>query len=112
MPIECTADFADWYTKASGNFKDEVLAEFVHRNPNFFGVLVAGTAAAHLDIVESFWIDFQRLGSGFGQGSARAVFEDVLRTLSVVPLERLAGLVPKPLIGRIIQGIQNTRYWK
>ena len=112
MPIQCTADLADWYTKASKDFKDEVLAEFVHRNPNFVGVLVAGTAAAHLDIVEAFWVDFQRLGSGFGLGTGKAVFEDVLRTLSIVPMERLVGLVPKPWLGRMVQGIQNTRYWK
>ena len=112
MSITCTAEFADWYEKASGNFKNEVLTDFVHRNPNFFGVLVAGTTAAHLDIAEVMWVDFQRLGSGFGTGTPKAVFEDVLRVLSVVPIERLAGFIPKPLIGRVIQGIQSTRYWK
>ena len=112
MPIECTADLADWYSKVSGNFKDEVLTEFVHRNPNFLGVLVAGTAAAQLDTVEAFWVDFHRLASGFGEGSTQGIIEDVFRTLSIVPAERLVGLVPKPWLGRFYQGIQNIRYWK
>lgn len=109
--IECAADFADWYDTVARNYTDEVLTDFVDKHPNFLGVAVAGYVGTSFDITSVFFVDLLRLGNGTAEGSAGGVFQDVLRVLSVIPIGKVTA-VGKPLVGRIIQRISNSFYWR
>jgi hypothetical protein len=111
MSITCAADFADWYDGEARQYTDKVLTDFVHNNPNLFGVMVAGTAMTAFDAASVFFVDLARLGSGAGSGGAKGVFEDVLRVLSVTPIGKIAK-VSKPVIGRIVRAIANFFRWR
>ncbi|MBK9154788.1 MAG: LysM peptidoglycan-binding domain-containing protein [Chloracidobacterium sp.] len=111
MSITCAADFADWYDGELRQYADKALTDFVHNNPGFFGVFVAGTAMSGFDAAGVFFVDLARLGAGVGEGGAKGVFQDVLRVLSVTPVGKLAK-VSKPIIGRIVRAIANVFRWR
>jgi hypothetical protein len=111
MSISCAADFAEWYDTEGRAFADEVLKEFVGDNPNFFSVAFAGMISTQIDVGSVFFVDLARLGTGAASGSARGVFEDLLRVLSVVPIGKVTA-VGKPLVGRVVQGLAGTFYWR
>lgn len=109
--ITCAADFADWYDGEARQYKEEILTNFVHDNPNLFGVFVAGTASTVFDAASVFFVDIARLGTGAAEGSAKGIFQDVLRALSVIP----AGKIPtitKPLLARIVRILTNLFRWR
>ena len=108
--ITCAADFADWYDGEARQFKEEVLTEFVHQYPNFFGVFVAGVVSTQFEVGSIFFVDIARLGTGAAEGTAKGIFQDVLRALSVIP----AGKIPtiaKPILARIVRVLANFFRW-
>ena len=111
MTIKCAADFADWYDTVARNYTDEVLTGFVDKHPNLFGVAVAGYAGYSFEFGSVFFVDLARLGTGVAEGSAKGVFSDILRALSVVPIGKVAS-VGKPIIGKVVQGLANSFYWR
>ncbi|MEO7674939.1 MAG: hypothetical protein ABIU09_12785 [Pyrinomonadaceae bacterium] len=109
--ITCAADFADWYDGEARQFKEEVLTDFVHNNPGFFGVFVAGVVSTQFEVGSVFFVDIARLGTGAAEGSAKGIFQDVLRALSVIP----AGKIPtvaKPILARIVRILTNLFRWR
>lgn len=111
MSISCAADFADWYDGEARQYTDKVLTEFVDRNPNLFGVIVAGYAATTFDLGSVVFVDMARLGTGAADGSVKGVFQDILRALSVIPIGKVVT-VGKPIVGRVVQALSNVFYWR
>jgi hypothetical protein len=109
--ITCAADFADWYDGEARQFTDEVLTDFVHRNPNLFGVLVAGTVSFQYDVGSLFFVDLLRLGTGAAEGSAKGIFQDVLRAISVIPVGKIP-IIAKPILARVVRVLTNLFRWR
>lgn len=113
MSIKCAADFADWYDTTARNYTDEVLTEFVDRNPNLIGVWAAAGAANAFEIGSIVFVDLGRFGSGFGSGTTGGVFQDLLRALSVIPVGKVAstvGAIARPALGRFLNTAAQF-YW-
>jgi len=109
--ITCAADFADWYDGEARQFTDEVLTDFVHRNPNLFGVLVAGTVSFQYEVGSLFFVDLLRLGTGAAEGSAKGIFQDVLRAISVIPVGKIP-IIAKPILARVVRVLTNLFRWR
>lgn len=117
------ADLADWLEQEMQKSDDLIygnqekarkkdIEAFVDAHPNFFAAAVVWDLAddvnnavtslsngrAMRNFGTSFIIDIGRLGTGFGEGTAGGIFQDVLRVIGIVPWGKVSGLVAPRLL--------------
>lgn len=110
LAVSCTQDrkeavvlglekLAAWWDEQKGH-SEHALDEFIHKHPNWFGVVVAGTVQSAMDLGGGF-VDVLRLGEGVKEGGW-GYGKDALRLVAVAgPLARvgrfaLARVTPNP----------------
>ena len=104
-------EVADWWDR-SRTQSELMLDQFVERNPNQFGIIVA-TALHTSMVVGSGVVDVLRLGDGIAQGGWRGVGADTLRLLGVVgpagKAMQLAASVKNVRLAKLIADVPGGR---
>ena len=74
-------DFADWWDSQK-NKSEEILDDFVSRNPNQFGVIVATSVYTSMALGSGI-VDILRLGDGLSKGTWGGAAQDGLRVMGI-----------------------------
>src|SRR5580765_8875339 len=81
--MRAASDIADWWDEQH-RISSKALDDFVDEHPNWFGIIVAGTAATAMDLGAGL-VDVLRFGEGAAEGGVKGFAKDGLRALQLAP---------------------------
>jgi hypothetical protein len=95
--MRAASDIAAWWDEQHRR-SEAILDEFIDEHPNWFGVVVAGTAATTMRLGAGL-VDVLRLGEGMAQGGISGVAKDGLRLLQFAPA---IGKLSQSVLARVV----------